>query len=611
MRKKILLGLLPLLVLLVLVGIYAMSLFTRLGGAVDVILRENYRSVVAAQNMKESAERMDSGLFFTLIGEEARGRKTYEENLPVFRANLDAELANITVPGEAGAANKIKELHEKYAASADQFLQASDSGARRQRYFEEMLPTFTLVKDTAQQILDMNQANMVAADRHARELAANSTRYLLAAIAAGTAIALVFTAGFVRSILQPIGDLTLSARELGKGNLDQVVPVASHDELGELADSFNKLAGSLRTYRQVTDDQLVRARQTTESTFSSLPDPIFVLGPDAGIHFTNPAAAKLLYKLDSKELPPLALEEARKVLKEGPDYLPQNLDRSICVRIDDRETFLLPRIVGIRDDSGVHGVAVILQDVTRFRLLDEVKTNLVSTVSHELKTPLTSIRMGLHLLLEEKIGALNPQQLELLIAARDDSERLLRMINDLLDLARLESGGQRLLLEPVPVEDLMHSAVREAERQAEGRRLRVSSYIAADLPRVMVESRQIEHVFLNLISNAAKHSANGGDIELRAERDGYEAVSFSVIDHGPGIPREHLHRVFDRFFRVPGMDRTGAGLGLAIAREIVTAHGGTIAVSNNSDHGANFHFTLPVSPNPVVPASQTLSKASL
>jgi signal transduction histidine kinase len=208
--------------------------------------------------------------------------------------------------------------------------------------------------------------------------------------------------------------------------------------------------------------------------------------------------------------------------------------------------------------------------------------------------------MGLHLLLEERIGSLNPKQTELLLAAREDSERLLRMINDLLDLARLESGASRLLLEAVPAEEVVQPAVKEAEQQAEARRIHVKAEIEPNLPPVLVERRQVEHVFLNLISNAVKHSPTGEDLLIKAERDGYDTVKFSVVDHGPGIPREHQHRVFDRFFRVPGADRTGAGLGLAIAREIVIAHGGTIGVTSNPDRGSNFYFTLPACTSPVL-----------
>ena len=248
MRKRIFIGLLPLLVLLVAVGWCAVSLFSHLGGAIDVILRENYRSIVASQNMKESAERMDSALFFTIAGEWERSRKMYDENLPVFEQNLDAELHNITISGEGDLANKVKRLHERYAARAKEFLATADVEARRQLYFSEMLPLFTEIKDTAQAILDLNQNNMLCADRKARELSALSTRYMIFAIIAGLAVALYFALRLQRSILRPIQALTGFSRELGEGNLDQVVPVVSDDELGQLADAFNKMAAKLRAY---------------------------------------------------------------------------------------------------------------------------------------------------------------------------------------------------------------------------------------------------------------------------------------------------------------------------------------------------------------------------
>ena len=418
---------------------------------------------------------------------------------------------------------------------------------------------------------------MLRSDRKARRIAADSGRYMIFAIVLGVGIALILVVRLQRAILRPIRDVTVAARELGEGNYDQVVPVPTRDELGQLADAFNKMAGKLRAYRQVTDEKLVQARQTTETTFSALPDPTFVLGPKGDVEFQNPAAMKLLSRLERKQLPSPVQAAAERVLKGQPDVLPESLAEVLCVRVEDRETFLLPRIVGLRDESGtVSGAAVILQDVTRFRLLDDVKTNLVSTVSHELKTPLTSVRMGLHLLLEERIGSLNPAQTELLIAARDDSERLLRMINDLLDLARLESGAARFSLQPISAAELVNSAMRDAEAQAEQRGLRVVCQLPSHLPEVMVDPQRIAHVFMNFISNAVKHSPPGAEITISAKPDAEGSVRFSVSDRGPGIPPQYHSRIFDRFFRVPGEDKTGAGLGLAIAREIVIAHGGHV-----------------------------------
>lgn len=594
MKRRIFLGLAPLFLLLLAVGAYAVVLFAKLGTRVDVILRENFRSVLAGQQMKETAERMDSALFFFLVGEEDRGRKLYAENLPVFRENLHTAMGNITIPGEAELAEKVSRSHERYAARAEAFWTMTDIEARRRVYFGEMLPTFTEIKDAAQEIIRINQNNMLQADRDARRLSAQSTRYMIVAIVVGIAGAVFFAARLQRSILQPIQALTSVSKELGEGKLDQVVAVASHDELGQLADTFNKMATKLRAYRQAMGDQILQARQMTEVTFSAFPDPIIVLSADGRIDFTNPAANSFLSKVNSRDgLPPGVQKEVDRVFKGAPDYLPTSFDAVLVFRIDEHEAFMLPRVIGIRDDAGdVLGAAVVLQDVTRLRLLDEVKTNLVSTVSHELKTPLTSVRMGLHLLLEEKIGSLNAKQTELLLAAREDSERLLGMINDLLDLAKLESGKAAPPRRAVAPKDLLERAESDLRGFVESRGMRITTQIAPDLPMVAADEEQIAHAFSNLVSNAAKHAPAGEEIVLRV-RNAEGNVRFSVVDQGPGIPLQFQSRIFDRFFRVPGAEVTGAGLGLAIAKEIVLAQGGTIGVHSSPGEGSEFYFDLP------------------
>ena len=598
MKRRIFFGLAPLFILLIAMGLYAVTLFTKLGNRVDVILRENFRSVLAGQQMKETAERMDSALFFSLAGEEERGRKMYAQNLPAFRESLRAELGNITVPGEAELAEQLKQSHEKYAARAETFWTTPDFEERRKMYFGEMLPLFTQIKDTAQEIIRINQDNMVQADREARHLAAESTRYMIFAIVGGIGGAVFLAVRLQRSILRPIRRLTTVSKELGEGKLDQVVPVTSHDELGQLADTFNKMATKLRAYRQVMGDQILQARQMTEITFSAFPDPIIALSADGRLDFTNPAATKFLYECGEKDgLPPSVQAEVDRVFKGAPDFLPTSFERVIVFRVGDHEVFMLPRVIGMRDESGkIFGAAVILQDVTRLRLLDEVKTNLVSTVSHELKTPLTSVRMGLHLLLEERIGTLNSKQTELLLAAREDSERLLRMINDLLDLAKLESGKAALPSELIESRELVESAREDLHAFVETRGSRLAANIAPGLPKVFVDAQQIAHVFSNFVSNAVKHTNAGEEIVLAAKnQDG--AVRFSVIDHGSGIPPKYRAQIFDRFFRVPGSESSGAGLGLAIAKEIVLAQGGTIGVNSTPGKGSEFYFDLPPANN--------------
>ncbi len=595
MKKRILFWFCPILILFLGVGLYAVLLFNRLGGSIDVILKENYESVLAGQQMKESSERMDSGLSFALAGEEQRGRELFDQNVPIFQQSLQRELNNVTLPGEGALADKIKMDERRYQTLARNFWSGSNLEARRQMYFSDLLPLFTEIKNTAQEVIKINQDNMLDADHYAKMLSARSTRAMILILVFGVALALWLGYGLQRAILRPIETLTRVSKELGDGNLDQVVPVESRDELGQLADAFNKLAGRLRNYRQVTTDQLLQARHMTEITFSAFPDPILALSLDGKINFANPAAGKLLQKLNGEYGLPLQIqEEVGKVLNGAPDIVPTSFEKAVPVRIDDHEAYLLPKIIGMRDDSGnMFGTALVLQDVTRFRLMDEVKTNLVSTVSHELKTPLTSIRMGLHLLLEERIGALNPKQLELLLAAREDAERLLRMINDLLDLARLESGQTRQRLELITPRALIEDALPHLEAILEAHDVRLVTEIAENAPEVAVDTRQINHVFSNFVSNAAKFSKPGETVVISVKTIG-KNVRFSVLDHGPGIPIEYQAQVFQRFFRIPGTEEShGVGLGLAIAKEIVASHGGTIGLLSNPGTGSEFYFDLP------------------
>jgi signal transduction histidine kinase/HAMP domain-containing protein len=545
--------------------------------------------------MKESAEHLDSVLSLALAGEEERARKLFGSYAPVFEQYLGHERGSISLPGEAKIADKIKQAAERYQGLAKKFWNASDLGTRRAMYFSELLPLFTDIQDNLQEVIRAGEENMVRADRQARTLSANSTRTMFAVLVVGVGIAVSVYFATQRAVLKPIGILTAVAKELGTGDLDQVVPVQSNDEIGALAAAFNKLSSKLRAYRQITADQILQARQMTENTFSAFPDAILALSVDGTIDFANPAAEELLKRLHSPVGLPLRVrEEAENVLRGAADYIPTSFEKAVPVLINDHEAFLLPRVIGMRDESGnLFGAAVVLQDVTRFRLLDEVKTNLVSTVSHELKTPLSSIRMGLHLLLEEKIGPLNPKQLELLVAAREDSERLLRMINDLLDLARLESGQTRQRFEIISPRTIIKNAAPDLEPLVEANDARLVTDISAELPDVAVDLRQIGHVFSNLVSNAARHSKPGEDVVLSAKPIG-KSVRFSVLDHGPGIPKEFQSRIFERFFRIPGTeDSTGVGLGLAIAKEMIVSHGGSIGLQSTSGKGSEFYFDLP------------------
>ena len=603
LQTKLLFGLLPTLVILVVLGLGAIIVIFRLGRNIDVILRENYKSILAAEGMKEAIERMDSGLLFSVGGRDRHGREQFNANRPRFEENLKIEQGNITVAGEQELADSLQALFGNYVEQAERFFALPEEPAERRGevYFRELLPTFDKIRESANGVLLLNQANMTAMDRRARTNAGLSIRLMVGALLAAVALAVGASLRLSRSILRPIQAVTDGARALARGEVDQIVPAASRDELGDLANAFNEMARTLRQYREAGTARLLRAQQTAQATIDSFPDPVVVVDPIGSVEQANRAARRLLGVVPTAT-PPIPWHPAQPlksligdVLSSHTDYLPVGLDQVISIADGGQERYFLPRVVAIRTERDeLIGAAVALADVTKFHLLDRLKSDMVSTVSHELKTPLTSVQMAVHLLLEEVVGPLTPKQVELLIAARQDADRILTMINDLLDLTRIEQGRVKLDLEPVPIAQLVDEAVARFQSQAIAHGVKLAANGVGGPVAVMVDRDRIEHVFDNLILNAIQHTNRGGTVDVSGYSDDNRA-RFLIRDTGEGIPPEHLARIFEKFYRVPASAHSGgAGLGLAIVREIITAHGGQIDVTSEPGKGTSFTFTLPV-----------------
>ncbi|MDG3007745.1 sensor histidine kinase [Paludisphaera mucosa] len=601
LRSKLLLGIAPLLVAMFGMGLWAVVMFQRLGGDIDVILRENYRSVLASQRMKESLERMDSALLFAIGGQEERSREQFAQSRPAFEENLAIERGNVTLPGEGELADGLADLFARYLELTARFYDrpAADVATRTGFYFDQVLPVFDQIKDKADDVLDLNQANMEAMDRRARASAATSARWMVVLLCGSAAVATLVALLLTRSLLGPIRAVTQAARAMSRGDLEQVVPVLSRDESGELAETFNGMARRIREFQEAGTSKLLRAQKTAQATIDSFPDPVVVVDPSGEVERANPAARRVLGLPPAGDEPqpwnppPQCRAPLFEVLKGGADHLPTGLEFAFCLRDDGQERFFLPRVLAIRGELGPLGAAVVLQDVTRFRLVDQLKSDMVATVSHELKTPLTSIQMVVHLLLEEAVGPLYPKQVELLLAARQDSDRLLAMLNDLLDLARIEQGSVRLDLRPETSDELVGRAVERYEAKARDAGISLESRVAPGLAPVLVDRERIDHVFDNLIGNALDHTGRGGSVRVAAEADD-GSVEFAVTDTGEGIPADHLPRIFERFYRVPGSRvGGGVGLGLAIAREIVAAHSGHIEAASEPGRGSTFTVRLP------------------
>ena len=601
LRTRLLLAQVPLALALLVVGALAVATLAGLGESGRRILSDNYRSVLAAQRMKEAIERIDSAALFLVIGEDARGVRQAAENRPRFESELRVEEENITEVGEREAAEQLRRNWNTYQQAFDAFVQLKSPEQRRDGYLSVLSPAFIHVKDSADTILTLNQDAMMArseAQSHQSELARTVT---LVSVFAALLLGLLASGALVARALRPVSVLGQAVRRLGQGDLDARVRVAETSEIGQLAKDFNAMADSLRTYRQSSLGELLQAQASTQAAIDSLPDPVLVFGSDNRLLNANRSAETLLgVTLDTESPLARAPPEVRAVVERVREhvlgghgaYTPRGFDEAVQMSSLDGGHALLPRGAPVLGEGGaLVGATVVLQDVTRLRRLDELKNDLVATVAHEFRTPLTSLRMAIHLCLEGAVGPLTEQQLDLLHAAREDCERLLRIVDDLLDLARIRAGLLELRPGPVLLSDLLEQVLAGARGAAEQAGVRLESGVEGSM-QVIADRERLALALQNLVSNAIRHTPADGEVSVRAA-SGDGVVRFSVRDTGEGIAPEHQPRLFDRFFRVPGGRGGSAGLGLSIVKDVAEAHGGTVGVESAPGAGSTFWLTVP------------------
>jgi NtrC-family two-component system sensor histidine kinase KinB len=608
LRQKLMLGFGGLLAILFVVSALGVAVLTQYRGALDKFFYENWRSVEYGQNMISTLDRLGD-VTNILANSSDEGLRVARSDAAALVAEFDKNLAdekrNLTLPGEDRIATELSQLwegKEGYRAKSLVLLDPATPAAQRQQAARALAALSPRAKAAAQSIIKLNLDNMRPIDGRAKQMADRATRLMILLAVAGLGLAIVLTLAVGRTILSPLRTLTKSFREIEQGNLDLVVQVKSRDELRQLAEAFNSMAAKLREFRRSDRAKLLRTQRTTQLAVNSLPDAIAIVNPEGTIELSNNAGQQL-FQLSPGDAIAAArstglAELCRQVIADQRPSRPRGYEAALEVFDQSGQArFFLPNAVPILDsDRHLLGVTLVLADVTNLRRLDEMKSGMLSVVSHELKTPLTSVRMGVHLLLEERVGPLTPKQAELLVAVREDSDRLQTIIDDLLDMGRLEAGGVQFDLHPAAPDRLVSDAVARLESAFHDKGVSLEVDVPATLPHVAADPARIEYVFANLLGNALKFTEPGGTvkIEARADEGSDNLVRFAVQDSGAGIPQEYIGRVFDRFFRVPRSKQAhGAGLGLAIAKEIVEAHGGTIGVESREGRGSRFSFTLP------------------
>jgi len=609
LRFKLLFSYLIFVTALLVLGGWSAWRLREMGSVSRRIISNNYDSVVAAQEMKESLERQDSAALFALLGAREKAIAHLREHRTRFDANFQKAANNITEVGEPEAIEAIRRDRDIYYQMFDGFMNRVAGGenasreelAERNEYFTRLEPQFNKLRAECEHLLQLNQRAMLGKSEAAAGVAQLwFYRTLLisgALIAAGTVLAFFLA----RRIVEPLRQLTASTARIAGGDLSAKVAVSSRDEVGVLAVEYNRMAERIRQLRSSDMGKLLVAQQTTEAAIDSLYDPVIVTDGEGCVTKLNPAAEEIFgseKENTGKHVGEMArdvriagavaeaLESQRPVAGEG-------MSSVLPLAVDGSERAFRLRTTPMRD-NGHHllGAVTILEDITHLREIDRLKSEFIATASHELRTPLTSVQMGVHLLLEGALGELTDQQNEVLQACRQDCERLDKLMRDLLDLSKIEAGESQPQLAAISARDLLTTAVEELRPQVEAKDLTLSVDAPIDLPWVLIDRLQIGRVISNLVINALRHTKNG-EIKISAEqRDNHVAIS--IADTGSGIPTEYLPHVFDKFVQVPDAPTGGAGLGLTISKSIVEAHGGQISVQSQVGRGSTFTFTLPL-----------------
>lgn len=626
LRTKLVLAQGPLAVALAIVGALSAVITDRLGDEATEILADNYRSVLAAQRMKEALERLDSLSLFIMAGRATQAQAALDTHTARLEHELRVQEGNITEPGEAAVTARFRTAWAQYRTELERYRRLDGREAWEERYFRVLAPAFLRAKAGAEDILTLNQDAMMRKSERAAALAGRFRALVLAAVLLTALLGLAASISLTARLLRPVGVVAAAVRRFGGGDLNARARVSTRDEVSQLAHEFNTMADRLERYRASSLGELIQAQQSAQAAIDGLPDPVILLDGAGKLSGLNQAATTVL-KIDPERpggdpfsgVDPgirAALDRFRghALGGRGP-YVPRGFEEAVRLAAPEGERILLPRATPIHGETGeVSGVAVVFQDITRVFRSNELKNNLVATVAHEFRTPLTSLRMAIHLCLDETVGPLTPKQADLLYAARDDCERLQSIVDDLLDLSRIESGRIDLHRRRLTPESLVALALDVHRQAAEDRQTTLRSEILPGCPEVFADPDRLQLVFTNLLSNAIRYSPAGGEIVVSAAVEPPASTSprahrlespgwlrFSVRDAGPGIPGEHAERLFEKFYRVPGSPEGGSGLGLFIAKGIVQAHGGRIGVESTPGKGATFWFTVPVAPDVSAP----------
>ncbi len=595
---------------------------SRLSGIVTDTVQQSESVTAVTSRLSGALEREDDAVLLILAG-DVRGTQVLATERSVVDKGL-AELFGVLEPDdERELATPLQAELRAYRQAADGVIAMSREREALVQYHQTANPVLRRVVARTTAIRDRHFELAREAVAGARDEAAGARRAVLAITLAALGIAVAVAWHLTRTVVGPVRRLTRGANAIRDGDFSQRIDVASRDELGELAAAFNQMAEDLLEFRRTNIGEVVRAKNTLEATLEALPDAVVLLDSAGRIQSMNRAAVEALASagvneprsLDDLVLDGLDLHAMARAIATGTGAVPPaDLTRTIRVEQDGSVTRLLPRVVPVPAlTPQLGGAVLLLYDVTDLVRLDEMRSELVAVASHELQTPLTTLRMTL-LMLQEASAVLPERQRELVATSLIGVEQLTETVHEFLDLTRVEAGELRLNLEPVHVSAVMADAVRRIEGQAKAQGISLLAHLNTDLAPISADPLRLRAVFANILSNALKYTPEGGRVTVESQRraashpGGSPMVSISVVDTGPGIPVAFRSRVFDKFFRLEHhqsdqhQGARGAGIGLYMCRQIVELHGGEISCSTGPDgQGTRIAISLPARSEGVAP----------
>lgn len=604
LRSRLLVGYGVTLGLILVVVAWAVANLVQLGQASDAILRENYASILAAENMIDAVERQDSAILLVMLGFDDEGLRQFRSNEAHFLQWLGRAKDNITIDGEEEILNRIETEYAEYLIGFTLLRERrfGDDQEAGLYYHDEVLPVFLVVRDHATRLRELNQETMFAASAQAERVASRAIWSTLVVAVAAVVLGLVLSLLLSRRLTKPIRNLMRATEQLAEGDYEIHVEAHGADELVRLAQTFNEMTRKLGSYHEMNMERMVAEQRRSDAVLQSIEDGMVVVDDEYNVVNMNRQAARILdvnpnEAIDAHVLEILPSDKVFNLVKasaeSGERPEPDDDARELTVERDGSTLHYECSVTPVKSASGaVLGVVLLLRDVTRMKAIDEMKSAFLMTASHELKTPLQSLGMSIELLREQSDEQTDEQRTSLIEAASEEVARLKSLVSDLLDLSKIESGKMELDVDSVPVDMLVEKAISLLAPQADEH----GTELVTDLPDhdvpVQADPNKIAWVLTNLVGNALRYAESR--IGVRAREYG-DWAHVSVTDDGEGIPTEHQSRIFEKFVRVPGREASGGtGLGLAICREIVRAHGGTIWVDSAPGEGSTFTFTVPL-----------------